>query len=134
MFLTTGITARWIPFKDFRCKNTKISVNYAKSEGIHGIVAHTEEISGDSQLMNDLFIGSDLRTTNFLRIAWGEELNEQNKRKLYKKTGLNGIIYDRIQISDKNEEADECAVPVSSSVEESIQSLVEHVQQISVLS
>lgn len=103
LFLTTGKTEKWIPYKDSRCKNTKISINYAKSEGLHGIVAHTEELTLNKQLTNELFIGSDPKTTNFLRYAWGDELNESEKRKLYKKTGLNGIIYDRIQTNDKLE-------------------------------
>lgn len=103
LFLTTGKTERWTPYKDFRCKNTKISINYAKSEGLHGIVAHTEELSYDKKLIEDLFIGSDPRSTNFLRIAWGDELNHSNNRITYKKTGLNGIIYDRVQNADKLE-------------------------------
>lgn len=103
LFLTNGVTEKWVPYKDFRCKNTKISINYAKSEGLHGIVAHTEEISQNTSLYEDLFIGSNPKTTNFLRIAWGDELNESNKRKMYKRTGLNGIIYDRIHDSDKLE-------------------------------
>jgi len=103
LFLTTGKTAKWVPYKDFRCKNTKISINYAKSEGLHGIVAHTEELSNDKKLIEDLFIGSDPRSTNFLRIAWGDELNSSAHRITYKKTGLNGIIYDRVHCSDKLE-------------------------------
>lgn len=132
LFLTTGITARWIPYKDFRCKNTKISVNFAKSEGIHGIVAHTEEISANDLLMQDLFIGSDLKTTNFLRIAWGEELNEQNKRKLYKKTGLNGIIYDRIHITHKDEMVEDSGLQFKD--EEIVQSVIGQSKEISVQS
>lgn len=103
LFLTNGKTEKWIPYKDFRCKNTKISINYAKSEGVHGIVAHTEELSQNQQLIKDLFIGSNPSTTNFLRICWGDELNQSNNRKLYKKNGLNGIIYDRITNTDELE-------------------------------
>lgn len=104
LFLTTGITQKWVPFKDFRCKNTQISINYAKSEGLHGIVAHTEELSKNSHLIRNLLKIDELNSANFLSYAWGDELNESDKRKLYKKTGINGIIYDRIQDSDKLED------------------------------
>jgi len=66
-------------------------------------VAHTEELSNDKKLIEDLFIGSDPRSTNFLRFAWGDELNNSAHRITYKKTGLNGIIYDRVHCSDKLE-------------------------------
>lgn len=111
LFLTTGKTEKWIPYKDFRCKNTKISINYAKSEGLHGIVAHTEELTQNQNLIQDLFIGSNPSTTNFLRICWGDELNESNKRKLYKKNGLNGIIYDRI-VDDEIESDEIQTIPL----------------------
>lgn len=35
LFLTNGITNKWKPYKDARCKNTQVSLNYAKAECLH---------------------------------------------------------------------------------------------------
>jgi hypothetical protein len=67
-----------------------------------------------------------------LRIAWGEELNEQNKRKLYKKTGLNGIIYDRIHITHKDEMVEDSGLQFKD--EEIVQSVIGQSKEISVQS
>jgi glycerophosphocholine phosphodiesterase GPCPD1 len=99
LFLTNGKTSKWIPYKDFRCKNTKISINYAKSEGFHGIVAHSEELTRDMHLTKILFNHTS-KSTNFLSYCWGDELNEIEKRKLFLEHGINGIIYDRIDEVD----------------------------------
>ena len=94
-FLTNGKTNRWIPYKDYRCKNTQISINYARAEGFHGIVAHSEELSQNLHLTKILF-SHTAKSTNFLSYCWGDELNEIEKRKLFLEHGVNGIIYDRI--------------------------------------
>lgn len=35
LFLTNGITNKWKPYKDFRCKNTQKSLSYARAEHLH---------------------------------------------------------------------------------------------------
>ena len=95
LFLTNGKTKRWIPYKDYRCKNTQISINYARSEGFHGIVAHSEELSQNLHLTKILF-NHTTKSANFLSYCWGDELNEIEKRKLFLDHGIDGIIYDRI--------------------------------------
>ena len=119
--MTVGKTQKYVPYKDFRCKNTQISINYAKSEGLHvitnfcwfilgtflmaiefflkGIVANTEELHENLHLINILFNDS-LKSANFLSYAWGDELNQIEKRKLFVRNGINGIIYDRVHHQD----------------------------------
>jgi glycerophosphocholine phosphodiesterase GPCPD1 len=95
LFLTNGITNKWKPYKDTRCKNTQVSLNYAKSEYLHGIVAHAEELSQNYHLINILFNHTS-KSANFLAFSWGDDLNQIEKRQLFSQSGINGIIYDRI--------------------------------------
>lgn len=94
LFLTLGKTSG-ISFKDFRCKNTQISMNYARAEEFHGIVAHSEELSQNLHLIKILF-NHTAKSKNFLSYCWGDELNQIEKRKLFLDYGMNGLIYDRI--------------------------------------
>lgn len=98
LFLTNGVTSKWVPYKDVRCKNTQRSFNYARAEFLHGLVAHAEELTKDMHIVNLLFSHTS-KTANFLAYSWGEDLNDQEKRKFLSQSGLNGIIYDRINES-----------------------------------
>jgi len=64
-----------------------------------GIVAHAEELTKNFHLINILFYHT-LKSANFLAFSWGDDLNEIEKRQLFSRSGINGIIYDRI--SEKN--------------------------------
>jgi glycerophosphocholine phosphodiesterase GPCPD1 len=95
LFLTNGITNKWKPYKDVRTKNTQVSLNYAKTESLHGIVAHAEELSKNYHLISILF-NHTLKSANFLAFSWGDDLNEINQRLHFSNSGINGIIYDRV--------------------------------------
>ena len=103
LFLTNGITNKWKPYRDPRCKNTARSFNYARAENLHGIVAHAEELTSNLHLINIIFNNTS-KTTNFLAYSWGDELNQAEKRKLLTESGFNGIIYDRINESTTESE------------------------------
>ena len=62
---------------------------------IKGIVAHAEELTKNFHLINILFYHT-LKSENFLAFSWGDDLNEIEKRQLFSRSGINGIIYDRI--------------------------------------
>jgi glycerophosphocholine phosphodiesterase GPCPD1 len=104
LFLTNGLTNKWKPYKDPRCKNTTRSFNYARAENLHGIVAHAEELTANLHLMNIIFNNTTKSTNNFLAYSWGDELNEIEKRKLLTESGFHGIIYDRINESTTESE------------------------------
>lgn len=38
LFLTNGVTNKWVPYKDARCKKTRISLNFAKTENLHVLI------------------------------------------------------------------------------------------------
>ena len=61
-------------------------------------MAHAEELTQNLHLINILFNHTS-KTTNFLAYSWGDDLNEMEKRKLFSESGINGIIYDRINES-----------------------------------
>ena len=46
-----------------------------------------------------IMFNNTAKSTNFLAYSWGDELNEIEKRKLLSESGLNGVIYDRINES-----------------------------------
>lgn len=98
LFLTNGVTNKWVPYKDARCKNTHRSFNFARAEALHGLVAHAEELTQNLHIVNLLFSHS-AKTANFLAYSWGEELNDLDKRQQLSQLGINGIIYDRINES-----------------------------------
>jgi hypothetical protein len=58
-------------------------------------VAHAEELSKNLHLISILFSHTS-KSTNFFAYSWGDDLNEVDKRELFSKSGINGIIYDRI--------------------------------------
>jgi len=97
LFLTNGLTKKWVPYLDFRTKNTKISAIYAKAENFHGVVVHSEELIEDSKLFE--FLKNLKKDSNFLVYTWGDDLNEISNRKLFQSSGVDAIIYDRINES-----------------------------------
>lgn len=98
LFLTNGVTSKWVPYKDARCKNTQRSFNFARAESLHGLVAHAEELTKNMHIINLLFSHTS-KTANFLAYSWGDDLNDLDKRQLLSQAGLHGIIYDRINES-----------------------------------
>ena len=58
-------------------------------------MAHAEELTKNFHLINILFYHT-LKSANFLAFSWGDDLNEIEKRQLFSRSGINGIIYDRI--------------------------------------
>lgn len=98
LFLTNGVTNKWVPYKDARCKNTQRSFSFARAESLHGIVAHAEELTRDMHIINLLFSHTE-KTANFLAYSWGDDLNDLDKRQQLTQLGINGIIYDRINES-----------------------------------
>lgn len=63
-------------------------------------MAHAEELTKNLHLINILF-NQSTKSANFLAYSWGDDLNELDKRRLMSESGLNGIIYDRINESDR---------------------------------
>lgn len=62
-------------------------------------MAHAEELTKNLHLINILF-NHTLKSANFLAYSWGDDLNELDKRQLFTQSGINGIIYDRINESE----------------------------------
>lgn len=94
LFLTNGITNKK-RYKDFRTKSTQMSLNYIKSENLHGIVAHSEELSRNLKAQNIIYSHST-KSGNFYAYSWGDYLNEQSRRRAISELGIRGIIYDRM--------------------------------------
>lgn len=94
LFLTNGITNAK-KFKDYRAKNTQVSLNYIKSEKLHGIVAHAEDLANNSEAKSILYTHST-KSGNFYAYTWGDYLNETEKRRAISELGINGVIYDRM--------------------------------------
>jgi hypothetical protein len=115
LFLTNGITNKWTPYLDLRCRNTQISTMFAKTECLNvnfifiynliilkscqlkGVVLHAEELLKNTNIKDHLSIQ---RPRNFLTYCWGQDLNNiENREKLkdlFADVSPHGFIYDRV--------------------------------------
>jgi len=92
LFLTQGITTKYSDYHDPRTQNIPIAVNFALSIGILGIDVHTEDILRDPSQV------ALVQSKGLILFCWGEDNNDQATIRYLKNLGLNGIIYDKIDV------------------------------------
>ena len=63
-------------------------------------MAHAEELTKNLHLTNILFSHTS-KSANFFAYSWGDDLNEIESREKLIKSGINGVIYDRINESNR---------------------------------
>nr|XP_057912330.1 glycerophosphocholine phosphodiesterase GPCPD1 [Doryrhamphus excisus] len=90
LFLTQGISEKYPELMDIRCQSTEMAVNFAQSEDILGISAHTEE------LLTNLGLIGEAQSKGLVVFSWGDDNNEHENRRQLREQGIDGLIYDRI--------------------------------------
>ncbi|XP_054156703.1 putative glycerophosphocholine phosphodiesterase GPCPD1 homolog 2 [Oppia nitens] len=92
LFLTQGLTAKWPPFKDYRGSSIEMAAYFAQCVGLEGVNVHAEDIIKDRSLIG--FV----KSKNLILFCWGDDLNDTKLISELKGQGVDGVIYDRIDI------------------------------------
>ncbi|KAK7585859.1 hypothetical protein V9T40_000038 [Parthenolecanium corni] len=90
MFLTQGVTSRYPPYSDKRMKSIENAINFANCADLLGIVAHSENLLGDCELVKRIL------NNKLVLFCWGDDNNDNNNIAKLKEQGVHGIIFDRI--------------------------------------
>ncbi|XP_046443708.1 glycerophosphocholine phosphodiesterase GPCPD1-like [Daphnia pulex] len=97
MFLTQGITAKFADYHDPRTHNIPTGVHFVLSIGILGLCVHSEDILRDPTQV------ALVQSRGLILFCWGEDNNDQATIRYLKNLGLNGIIYDKIDVHSAKE-------------------------------
>lgn len=92
MFLTCGITKKWIKYRDPRCSTIEYAVRHALCNELLGIVAHTEDILRDN---SQIKLAKD---QGLIVFCWGDDNNCKDTIKRLKDLGIHGVIYDKMDV------------------------------------
>jgi glycerophosphocholine phosphodiesterase GPCPD1 len=90
LFLTQGVTEKYVDYWDPRTRNVPMATFFAKSIGFLGIDVHAEELLKDRSLIQ--FV----KQRNLVLFVWGEDLMDKTLIKQLKQEGVDGVIYDKI--------------------------------------
>lgn len=118
MFLTQGITSKYIKYADPRCSTIEYAVRSSCCMELLGIVAHTEDLLRDAsqvslssfylaplqKVMKNSVVQINLAKEQGLVIfCWGDDNNCKDTIKYLKDLGIHGVIYDKMDVlSSKN--------------------------------
>ncbi|KZS21732.1 Glycerophosphocholine phosphodiesterase GPCPD1 [Daphnia magna] len=97
MFLTQGITAKFDDYHDPRTHNIPMGVHFVSTIGILGLCVHSEDILRDPTQV------ALVQSRGLILFCWGEDNNDQATIRYLKNLGLNGIIYDKIDVHSAKE-------------------------------
>uniref|UniRef100_A0A7E4VA64 GP-PDE domain-containing protein n=1 Tax=Panagrellus redivivus TaxID=6233 RepID=A0A7E4VA64_PANRE len=90
LFLSVGVTTRYVPFLDQRSCTSEMAVNYATSQNILGVNFHSEDLLRDPSHVRKA------RERGLVSFVWGDDLDDPNNIQAMRNLNLDGIIYDRI--------------------------------------
>ncbi|KAK2109627.1 Glycerophosphocholine phosphodiesterase gpcpd1 [Saguinus oedipus] len=92
LFLTQGKSEIYPELMDLRSRTTPIAMSFAQFENLLGINAHTEDL-----LRNPSYI-QEAKAKGLVIFCWGDDTNDPENRRKLKELGVNGLIYDRLNI------------------------------------
>uniref|UniRef100_A0A336KEV4 CSON008817 protein n=1 Tax=Culicoides sonorensis TaxID=179676 RepID=A0A336KEV4_CULSO len=92
MFLTQGITSKYIKYREPRCSTIEYAVRNACCMELLGIVAHTEDLLRDASQINLA------KEQGLVIFCWGDDNNCQDTIKYLKDLGIHGVIYDKMDV------------------------------------
>ncbi|KAH9388149.1 Glycerophosphocholine phosphodiesterase gpcpd1 [Tyrophagus putrescentiae] len=92
LFLTQGLTKKWMQYENPLNHSIEMATYLALSTGLYGIAAHTEDILRDRNLIR--FV----KSKGLILFVWGDDLNDREVIAGLKKEGVDGAIYDKIDL------------------------------------
>ncbi|XP_022660541.1 glycerophosphocholine phosphodiesterase GPCPD1-like isoform X3 [Varroa destructor] len=90
LFLTQGVTSKYPAYHDPRTSSTQMAAYFAKTTGILGVNAHTEELLANPDCI------TLVKNKKLILFCWGEDNNTTEGIEALKRKGVDGVIYDKV--------------------------------------
>uniref|UniRef100_A0A915DKN3 Glycerophosphocholine phosphodiesterase GPCPD1 n=1 Tax=Ditylenchus dipsaci TaxID=166011 RepID=A0A915DKN3_9BILA len=91
LFLSIGVTSRYVPYVDVRTQSSQMAVNFAACAQILGVNFHSED------LLKDPWPVTSAKQFGLVSFVWGDDLEKPETIDYFRSEILvDGIIYDRI--------------------------------------
>lgn len=90
LYLTQGLTQRYMPFKDQRATLTRNAIYLAKIFNFYGVNVHAEDLFKNIELIKYI------KNFGLKLFSWGEDINSNDAVNRLKAEKVDGIIYDNI--------------------------------------
>jgi glycerophosphocholine phosphodiesterase GPCPD1 len=121
LFLTMGTTNKYMHYLDPRTHTIETATYFALSMNFTGIDVHAEDIIRNRTLIN--FV----KFNKLVLFCWGEDLNSAQLIDELKEEGVDGIIYDKIDVfTQKTSFIFDKTVPDSTNFKDLIQLLLKN--------
>ncbi|XP_064474264.1 glycerophosphocholine phosphodiesterase GPCPD1-like isoform X2 [Ornithodoros turicata] len=92
LFLTQGQTEKYPPYMDPRTSTVPIATYFALSASILGVNVHTED------LLRNLSLIQFVKGKHLILFCWGEDNNHSAIIMNLKERGVDGVIYDKVDM------------------------------------
>lgn len=92
LFLTQGQTEKYPPYLDTRTSTVQMATYFALSTHILGINVHTEELLKQPSLI------PFVKDHKLILFCWGEDNNHSDTITNLKRKGVDGVIYDKLDV------------------------------------
>lgn len=95
MFLTQGVTNKYTEYRDPRCKNISCACQFAKMINLLGISVNSEN------LLADMSYVQYIKDRQLILFCWGDDNYYPENVQKFKDLGVQGIIYDKIYLTNE---------------------------------
>ncbi|XP_027198184.2 glycerophosphocholine phosphodiesterase GPCPD1-like [Dermatophagoides pteronyssinus] len=92
LFLTQGLTTKWTKYHNPLNHSIEMAAYLALCMDLYGVAVHAEDIIKNSTLIR--FV----KSKSLVLFCWGDDLNDRELIKKLKKEGIDGAIYDKIDL------------------------------------
>ncbi|KAH7640459.1 glycerophosphocholine phosphodiesterase gpcpd1-like protein [Dermatophagoides farinae] len=92
LFLTQGLSTKWMKYHNPLNHSIEMAAYLALCMDLYGVAVHAEDIIKNSTLIR--FV----KSKSLVLFCWGDDLNDRELIKNLKKEGIDGAIYDKIDL------------------------------------